>query len=67
MYVYQFQQTNQYILTVRGQDLNGSPLGNTGTGTVTINVLDVNDHPPTLEKEQVIYSLPSMQEKNGIH
>uniref|UniRef100_A0A3Q2WUD1 Desmoglein-2-like n=1 Tax=Haplochromis burtoni TaxID=8153 RepID=A0A3Q2WUD1_HAPBU len=43
---------DQYILTVKGQDLNGQPEGNTGTATVTIAVGDVNDNLPTLEKEQ---------------
>ncbi|XP_042370453.1 desmoglein-4-like, partial [Plectropomus leopardus] len=43
---------DQYTLTVKGQDLNGAPGGNTAIGTVTINVSDVNDNPPTLEKEE---------------
>ncbi|XP_041647445.1 desmoglein-2-like [Cheilinus undulatus] len=38
-----------YVLTVIGSDLNGQPGGNTGTGTVTINIEDVNDNAPTLE------------------
>uniref|UniRef100_A0A672Z4B7 Desmoglein-2-like n=1 Tax=Sphaeramia orbicularis TaxID=375764 RepID=A0A672Z4B7_9TELE len=46
------ETTSQYLLTVKGQDLNGSPMGNTGTATVTINVIDVNDHPPVLEKNE---------------
>lgn len=48
------QKQDQYILTVKGQDLNGKPEGKTGTGTVTINVVDVNDNSPTLEKTAVI-------------
>uniref|UniRef100_A0A3P8NT17 Cadherin domain-containing protein n=1 Tax=Astatotilapia calliptera TaxID=8154 RepID=A0A3P8NT17_ASTCA len=46
------EKCDQYILTVKGQDLNGKPEGNTGTATVTIAVGDVNDNLPTLEKEQ---------------
>ncbi|XP_070689059.1 desmoglein-2.1-like [Pempheris klunzingeri] len=47
------ERADKYILTVKGQDLNGQPWGNSGTGTVTINVLDVNDNVPTLEKEEL--------------
>ncbi|XP_019201960.1 desmoglein-2 [Oreochromis niloticus] len=43
---------SKYILTIQGQDLNGDPEGNTGTTTIIINILDVNDNSPTLEKEQ---------------
>ncbi|XP_072543360.1 desmoglein-2-like protein [Salminus brasiliensis] len=39
-----------YTLKIKGTDMNGLPAGNTGMGTVTINVLDVNDNIPTLEK-----------------
>lgn len=40
-----------------GCDLNGKPGGKTGTGTVVIKVLDVNDNPPTLEKDEVVLFL----------
>uniref|UniRef100_A0A667Y0I7 Cadherin domain-containing protein n=1 Tax=Myripristis murdjan TaxID=586833 RepID=A0A667Y0I7_9TELE len=40
-----------YTLVVKGQDLNGKEGGNSETATVTINIQDVNDNPPTLEKE----------------
>ncbi|KAM9458364.1 desmoglein-2-like protein [Salvelinus alpinus] len=40
-----------YILTVKGSDMNGAMGGNSGTGQVVINILDINDNIPTLEKE----------------
>uniref|UniRef100_A0A3Q3JDI7 Cadherin domain-containing protein n=1 Tax=Monopterus albus TaxID=43700 RepID=A0A3Q3JDI7_MONAL len=46
------EKVDQYIVTVRGQDLNGKPGGNSATSTVTINIQDVNDNLPTLEKEK---------------
>ncbi|GLD67701.1 desmoglein-2-like protein, partial [Lates japonicus] len=46
------EKADQYTLTVKGQDLNGDPRGNSATTTVTINVRDVNDNLPTLEKEE---------------
>ncbi|XP_053178220.1 desmoglein-2.1-like [Scomber japonicus] len=45
------EETDQYILTVIGRDLDGQPGGNTATSTVTINIQDVNDNLPTLENE----------------
>lgn len=57
MTVFQFQTVDQYILVVKGQDLNGESGGNTATSTVTINIGDVNDNPPILEKEQVHFFL----------
>lgn len=33
--------------------MNGAPGGHIATATVTINIRDVNDNPPTLEKEAV--------------
>ncbi|XP_042368749.1 desmoglein-3-like [Plectropomus leopardus] len=46
------ERADKYVLTVQGQDLNGEPGGRVGTGSVTINVLDINDNAPTLEKEE---------------
>ncbi|XP_034387314.1 desmoglein-2.1 [Cyclopterus lumpus] len=45
------ETTDMYTLTVQGQDLNGKAGGKSATTTVMINVLDVNDNLPTLEKE----------------
>lgn len=33
--------------------MDGAPEGNTGTGTMQITVLDINDNRPALEKDQV--------------
>lgn len=53
MTILYYQKESQYTLTVKAQDLNGKPEGNSATGTVVIKVEDVNDHLPTLEKEEV--------------
>uniref|UniRef100_A0A668AI05 Desmoglein 2 n=1 Tax=Myripristis murdjan TaxID=586833 RepID=A0A668AI05_9TELE len=42
------QQTHH--LTIQGADMNGQG-GNTGTGEIVINLLDINDNIPTLENE----------------
>lgn len=44
---------DKYTLKIGALDLNGKPGGNTATADVTINVMDVNDNAPTLEKEKV--------------
>ncbi|TDH08233.1 hypothetical protein EPR50_G00095520 [Perca flavescens] len=41
-----------YKLVVHGSDMGGAPGGLTGTGTVEIRVLDINDNIPTLEKSE---------------
>ncbi|KAG8003245.1 Desmoglein-2 [Nibea albiflora] len=51
------ETADQYTLTVEGKDLDGRPGGNTGTGTVVINILDENDNLPTLEKDQYEVSI----------
>lgn len=44
---------DSYTLIVQGVDMDGAANGNTGTGTVNIKVLDINDNVPTLEKDEV--------------
>lgn len=61
--VFWFQKQDQYILKVKGQDLNGKPGGKTGVGTVTINIQDVNDNLPILEKEVVVFFFILMQRR----
>ncbi|XP_061111874.1 desmoglein-2-like protein [Conger conger] len=41
---------SSYLLKVKGTDMKGEKGCRTGTGTVTINILDVNDNVPTLDK-----------------
>lgn len=43
------QNIDQYVLLVKASDLNGATGGNAATGTVTIQINDVNDNVPTLE------------------
>lgn len=42
-----------YRLVVMGTDLGGQPGGLTGSGTVEIHILDINDNLPTLEHSEV--------------
>ncbi|KAK2815966.1 hypothetical protein Q5P01_026433 [Channa striata] len=41
-----------YKLVIKGTDFGGAAGGLTGTGTVEIKVLDINDNIPTLEKSE---------------
>ncbi|XP_069378764.1 desmoglein-2.1-like isoform X3 [Paralichthys olivaceus] len=43
---------NSYKLVVKGTDLGGAAGGLTGTGTVEIKILDINDNIPTLDKSE---------------
>uniref|UniRef100_A0AAZ3RK43 Cadherin domain-containing protein n=1 Tax=Oncorhynchus tshawytscha TaxID=74940 RepID=A0AAZ3RK43_ONCTS len=43
---------DSYTIIIQGTDMGGAAGGNTGTGTVEIKVLDINDNIPTLEKGQ---------------
>lgn len=47
------QTQSSYILTIKGTDMNGAPGGNTGTGTIQVKVVDVNDNKPMLDKDEV--------------
>ncbi|XP_019739970.1 desmoglein-2-like, partial [Hippocampus comes] len=58
------ETTDQYFVTVQAQDLNGDPDGLTGTSTLTINVLDINDNLPTLEKDE--YERSIMENTKGV-
>lgn len=42
-----------YKLVVKGTDMKGGAGGKSGTGTVEIKVVDINDNIPTLEKSEV--------------
>lgn len=48
-----FQQQDTYKLTIIASDMGGQSGGNTGTGEITVKILDINDNIPTLEKESV--------------
>ncbi|XP_036377128.1 desmoglein-2-like [Megalops cyprinoides] len=46
------EKQSSYILTLKAVDMDGKVNGQTGTGTVQINILDINDNRPTLEKDE---------------
>lgn len=48
-----YQTKDTYKLIIKASDLGGRAGGNTGTGEITINIMDINDNVPTLEKESV--------------
>lgn len=60
------QTVDHYTLIVKGTDMGGAEDGKTGTGTVRINVTDINDNIPTLEKSEVrktSYTVDTSQQK----
>ncbi|XP_058613070.1 desmoglein-2-like protein isoform X2 [Onychostoma macrolepis] len=46
-----------FVLTVQAADMYGSPEGNSATATVFIDILDVNDNIPILEKDEFSASI----------
>ncbi|XP_059353975.1 desmoglein-2-like protein [Carassius carassius] len=51
------EEHKSFILTVQAADMYGSPEGNSATTTVFIDILDVNDNIPTLEKDEFSASI----------
>uniref|UniRef100_A0A8P4KDP5 Desmoglein 2 n=1 Tax=Dicentrarchus labrax TaxID=13489 RepID=A0A8P4KDP5_DICLA len=43
---------SSYILTVTGSDMDGALGANTGTGTIHVHVVDINDNRPMLDKDE---------------
>uniref|UniRef100_A0A9J8AFG1 Desmoglein 2 n=1 Tax=Cyprinus carpio carpio TaxID=630221 RepID=A0A9J8AFG1_CYPCA len=51
------EEHKSFVLTVQAADMYGSPKGNSATATVFIDILDVNDNIPTLEKDEFSASI----------
>nr|XP_046247929.1 desmoglein-3-like [Scatophagus argus] len=51
------ERQSSYILTIKGTDMDGAAEGNTGTGTVHVKILDINDNRPRLEKDEYTGSI----------
>ncbi|XP_016373038.1 desmoglein-2-like [Sinocyclocheilus rhinocerous] len=51
------EEHRSFVLTVQAADMYGSPEGNSATATVFIDILDVNDNIPTLEKDEFSASI----------
>lgn len=47
------QKQSSYNLTIQATDMDGARNGLKGNGTFKVEVLDINDHRPTLEKDEV--------------
>lgn len=47
------QEHSSYVLTVQAADMYGGAQGNSATTSITVDILDVNDNIPTLEKDEV--------------
>ncbi|KAJ8383573.1 hypothetical protein AAFF_G00219530 [Aldrovandia affinis] len=46
------EKQSLYVLTVQAKDMAGAVNGRTGTGTVKIKILDINDNQPSLDKDK---------------
>uniref|UniRef100_A0A673FQP4 Cadherin domain-containing protein n=1 Tax=Sinocyclocheilus rhinocerous TaxID=307959 RepID=A0A673FQP4_9TELE len=51
------EEHRSFVLTVQAVDMYGSPEGHSTTATVFIDILDVNDNIPTLEKDEFSASI----------
>ncbi|XDV41905.1 hypothetical protein PO909_010686 [Leuciscus waleckii] len=51
------EEHSSYVLTVQAADMYGGPQGNSATASITIDILDVNDNIPTLEKDEFSVSI----------
>ncbi|XP_031430702.1 desmoglein-2-like, partial [Clupea harengus] len=51
------EKTSSYILTVQAADMGGELGGLTGTSTMMVHILDVNDIVPKLEKDEFSVSI----------
>ncbi|XP_073672752.1 desmoglein-2.1 [Garra rufa] len=51
------EEHRAFVLTVQAGDMYGSEEGNSATTTVIIDILDVNDNIPTLEKDEYSASI----------
>ncbi|KAK9956104.1 hypothetical protein ABG768_013858 [Culter alburnus] len=51
------EEHSVYVLTVQAADMYGDAKGNSATATVSVDILDVNDNIPTLEKDEFSVSI----------
>ncbi|KAG5275575.1 hypothetical protein AALO_G00121910 [Alosa alosa] len=51
------ETVSSYVLTVQATDMGGEPGGLSGTATIRVHILDVNDNVPTLEKDEFSVSI----------
>ncbi|XP_056301486.1 desmoglein-2.1 isoform X2 [Danio aesculapii] len=51
------EENSLYVLTIQAADMYGNATGNSATVTIPIDILDVNDNVPTLEKDEFSVSI----------